>query len=224
MDNQQKVDSAHYDPATMAASSLISAKVVWYKRPWFMITAAVVLVVAVSVITDLPHHVSPAEDAAAQNASLKQINADIAPCSFAVQEVFSFYQKQVAGQLTASNLKQVPRLLNGDQTACSFASPAIYDLTSNYTPFLTKAGKQIDQLRGVVVTWISADALGAIEDIQYLFDHPGDPTKLAKLAKRERYLTSERALALADLQSANQILGTQLSPLKLPILPTLPGT
>ena len=51
----------------MSASSLANFKVAFYKRPWFLITIAIVVVVAVSVITDLPNHISRSQDLTAQN-------------------------------------------------------------------------------------------------------------------------------------------------------------
>ena len=115
----------------MATSSLGLAKAVWYKRPWFIITVAVVVVVALSVLSDLPRKITKKEDAASQNGTIKQINVDVKACAFAVSESFSFYNKYVAGTLKASELAQIPPLLIGDQTACSFASQPVYDLTNN---------------------------------------------------------------------------------------------
>ena len=218
MDSKMPLDSSTYDPGSMAASSLSTLKVVLYKRPWFLITLAVLVVLVVSVISDLPHPITKTQDATAQNDSIKQINTDIGPCVFAVKESFSFYEQKVTGGLSASNLAQVPSLLVGDQTACSFTSGSIYDLTNNIQILDTKAGKDIDHMMSVVDLWSTSDALAAIEDIQYLFRHPGDAQKLQNLGQKEALLAKDRQLALDYVAKAEKILGINL---KQPIMPTL---
>jgi hypothetical protein len=223
-ENGLPFDSSVYEPATMASSSLSTFKVVLYKRPWFLITVSIIVVLAVSIISDLPNHITKAQDANAQNASMKQINNDIAPCTYALKESFSFYDKQVTGKLTPSDQSQVPSLLVGDQTACSFTSGSVYDLTNNIQVLDTTAGKKIDQMLAVVVTWVTSDALAAIEDIQYLFNHPGDAKKLRDLTKQEGQLTIDRSKAFKDVAAADTILGRQLKSPGLPVLMQLPGT
>jgi hypothetical protein len=218
MDSKMPLDSPAYDPGSMPASSLSTMKAVLYKRPWFLITVAVIVVLAVSVISDLPHPITKMQDASAQNSSIKQINTDISPCVFAVKESFSFYQQKVDGRLSASNLAQVPSLLIGDQSACSFTSGSIYDLTNNIQILDTKAGKDIDHMLSVVVLWSTSDALAAIEDIQYLFSHPGDAKKIHNLGLKEALLAKDRQLALDYVAKAQRTLGVTL---KQPIMPTL---
>ena len=213
-----------FDPASMATSSLGLAKAVWYKRPWFLITAVVVVVAAISIVSDLPHRITKTEDAASQNATLKEINADIKPCAFAVSESFNFYNKYVAGKLTASELTQIPPLLVGDQTACSFASQPVYDLTNNIQPRETAAGKHIDRVISVVQRWITDNALASIEDIQYLFKHPDSSSKIGDLASQELKLNKDRQLALREVKAAEADIGIALVSLKLPVLAHLSGT
>ncbi|MHB1089202.1 MAG: hypothetical protein ACYC19_10645 [Acidimicrobiales bacterium] len=224
IDSTTPHDSPSYDPGSMPASSLSTMKAVLYRRPWFLVTVAVVVVLAVSIISDLPHPITKVEDATAQNASIKQINTDIGPCVFAVKEAFSFYEQKVSGKLSSSNLAQVPSLLVGDQTACSFTSGSIYDLTNNIQVLDTKAGKDIDHMLSVVVLWSTSDALAAIEDIQYLFSHPGDQQKLNNLAKKQVLLAKDRQLALDYVASAEKTLGLNLKQPILPVLRHLSGT
>lgn len=213
-----------FDPASMATSSLGLAKAVWYKRPWFLIAVAVVVVVTLSVLSDLPQRITKKEDAAAQNATIKQVNGDIKACAFAVHESFSFYNKYVAGTLKATELAQIPPLLIGDQTACSFASQPIYDLTNNIQPRETTAGKDIDKVLRVAQQWMTNSALASIEDIQYLFKNPGAALKIADLTKQQAILGQTRQLALNDVHAAETDLGMKLVPLKIPVLPHLRGT
>jgi hypothetical protein len=213
-----------FDPASMPTSSLGIMKAVWYRRPWFLLTVALVIIAGVSVIVDLPGHMTPTQDAASQNSSIKEINTDLAECSFAVKESFSFYNKDVAGKLTSSDVAQVPTLLVGNQTACSFASEPVYDLTNNLQIDDTKAGIHIDHMLSAVEQWITNNALASIEDIQYLFNHPGNAKKIENLAAEESDLQSDRTRALNDEAAAEKILGLTLVPVKIPVLPLLTGT
>lgn len=213
-----------FNPATMATSSLGITKAIWYKRPWFLVTVAVIVIVAISVISDLTRPITKAQDAAAQNITLKQINVDIKPCAFAVNESFNFYNQDVTGKLTSSDRSQIPRLLTGDQTACSFASGPVYDLTNNIQPLKTTAGKHIDRILSVVVKWMTNHALAAIDDIQFLFSHPGAESKIHDLAIQQTRLSALRELAISDVNAADQILGATLVSPGLPVLPHLIGT
>lgn len=223
-DDLSGFEEVPFDPSTMSTSSLGITKAVWYRRPWFLLTVALVVIIAISVIIDLPQPLTKAQDAASQNSSIKEINTDLAACSFAVKESFNFYNEQQAGTLSPSDLSQVPTLLTGDQTACSFASGPVYDLTNNLQVQDTRAGIHIDRMLSAVEKWITDYALASIEDIQYLFNHHGDTTKVDNLAKQESALQSDRTRALNDESDAETILGTTLIPLKLPALPQLSGT
>jgi hypothetical protein len=223
-DQLPDIEQTSYDPGSMPTSSLLSVKAVWYKRPWFLLTVALVLIVAVSVVTDLPHHVSRAEDTSAQNATITQINGYIAPCVYAVSEAFTYYNRNARGQISPANLALVPNRLEEDQVACSFASGPINNLTNLVQPTGTPAGKQVDKAFRVLVTWLTSDANGAIVDIAALFKRPGDAAALAKLSSREAALAAERQTVLSDLGRAGSLLHTTLTPMKLPALPHLIGS
>lgn len=225
-DDESSNQPTPYNPASMPTSSLGSIKAVWYKRPWFLTTAAVIVVVAVSVVTDLPHPISKAEDASQQNASIKQINADTKACAYAVKDdAFSFYTKQVTGKLSAANRTQAITLLVNDQTACSFASNGLSDLTNNLQVNLTSAGKYIVSMAKEDQMWMTGYALAAIIDIQFLFVHPANQKKIADLTIQQTRLSATRHKALADLAHAQAIVTPwKLAQLDLPELAHLPGT
>ena len=212
-----------FDPASMPTGSLGLAKAVWYRRPWVLTLMALLVILAISIVIDLPRSTTRAEDAASQNSSIKEMNTDLAECSFAATESFHLYNSNVAKRLTPSDLAQVPTLLVGDQTACSFASEPVYDLTNNLQVDDTKAGKKIDRMLSVVEKWITDNALAAVEDIQYLFTHPSDAEKLHNLAAQEVDLANDRRKAFGDEHAAESILGIKLVPIKVPSLPHLSG-
>jgi len=217
------LETPAFDPGSMSASSLSTFKVAFYRRPWFLILVSVIVVLAVSIISDLPSHSTRAQDRATQNETIVAINGDLAPCIYAVKESFSFYNESLAGKLSASNLSQVPGQLVSDQTACSFASGAIYDLTNNIEVTDSKAGRHVDQMLSTEVTWSTSDALAAIEDIQNLFVHPGDKKYIRDLTKQQSLLLSDRQIAIDDVAAASKIDGSLKEP-TLPILPHLTGT
>jgi len=213
-----------FDPASMPTSSLGIAKAVWFRRPWFLAALALLVVVAISVVIDLPRPITRAQDVASQNSSIDEINTDLADCTFAAKESFNFYNENLAGQLTKSDLAEVPTLLTGDETACSFASEPVYDLTNNLEVDDTAAGKYVDRMVSVVEGWMTDYALASIDDIQYLFSHPGDAAKIRGLATQETDLSRSRELALRDERAADGILGVKLVPVAIPRLPHLAGT
>lgn len=223
-DDFSDFETVPFDPASMPTSSLGIAKAVWYRRPWILTSLAVVLIVAISVVVDLPRPTTKAQDVASQNATIKQINGDLAECAFAVNESFHIYNLEVAAKLSASDKAQVPILLTGDETACSFASQPVYDLTNNIQVQDTKAGKHIDRMLSVVEHWITDNALASIKDIQYLFNHHADASTIRHLGYQERQLAIVRTQALSDEVLANRVFGLQLDRLKIPSLPHLRGT
>jgi len=223
-DELSDFEKVPFDPASMPTSSLGISKAVWYRRPWFIATVSLILIVAISVVIDLPRPITKVQDGASQNASIKEMNTDLAECSFAVKESFHIYNMNVLGKLTSSDLAQVPKLLNDDETACSFASQPIYDLTNNLQVQDTKAGRHIDRLKSDVQTWMTDFALASIRDIQYLFKHPGDSSTIHHLGEQESHLGAQRALALLDEAKADSVLKLDLVPIKIPVLPHLVGT
>ncbi len=196
----------------------------WYRRPWVLVTAAIVAVVAASVVVDLPGKTSVAEDTAAQTSLMNEINGDISGCAYAVRETFTIYQDSRAGGLTASDRSRVPSLLRDDQTACSFTSSSIYDLSNVEVPG-SPAGKSIEQVVNVDTLWATSDALAAIEDIQFLDGNQATASKIADLSKQEVMLTRDRAQAIGYVEAADKTLGGARLPMpNLPALPHLVGT
>lgn len=196
---------------------------VWYKRAWVLVAAAVAVVAIASVAVDLPSHTTVATDTADQTSIMQQINAGIDGCSYGVKETFTIYEDLKKGSLSPSDRSEVPAMMRDDQTACSFTSSDIYDL-SNVEGTGTPAGKHIGNVVNTVTLWATSDALGAIEDIQTLDTRPADQAALKNLSKEEVALTRDRATADSDVTAADQILKAKLPIPDLPDLPRLPGT
>jgi hypothetical protein len=208
------------DPPTATGPDPADARTIWYKRTSVLVVAAIAVVVGASILIDLPRPISNAEDVASQTASLKEINQDLAPCGYAIKETFLIHQDQVAETLTPSDHASATKMMVDDQSACSFTNSSVYDLTNNIQVQDTAAGKFVDRMLSVATTWVTSDALAAVEDIQYLYLHPGDPAKTRDLLAQEKLLAADRAQAILDVQEADAILHTRLAP---PNLPALPG-
>jgi hypothetical protein len=213
-----------FDPGSMSSSSLSAQKAVWFRRPWFLVTLGAVVVIGISVITDLPHPVTKPEDISQQNAVIKQINGDTAACVYAVRESYSFYRESLAHSLAASNLPTVKNYLLEDQTACSFASGPVYDMTNNIEPIDTTAGKQVDAAYAATVKWITYDGVGVIFNIRKYFAGNTSPAVIAAITKYENLLAQDRASEISDVANASSLLGTTLTAINIPSLPMLPGT
>jgi hypothetical protein len=133
------------------------------------------------------------------------------------------YQDLKEGSLSSSDQAEAPAMMRDDQTACSFTSSTIYDL-SNVEGTGTPAGKNIGDVVNVATLWATSDALGAIEDIQTLSTDPTNASALANLSKQEAALARDRAQADAYVTAADRILGAHLPMPDLPSLPHLSGT
>ncbi len=217
-------DEKFFDPGSMPSSSLSAQRAIWYRRPWFLATIGIILVIAVSVITDLPHPVTKAQDLSQQDGVITQINGDTSPCIFALKESFTFYRDELNHTLAASNLATVKNYLLEDQTACSFASGPVYDMTNNIEPIETAAGKKVDSALAAVVKWITYDAVAAILDIRNYFGTSPFHMNTVSLVKNENALATDHAAEVNDVNAASTILGSQLTPINIPVIPRLPGT
>ena len=194
-------------------------KAAFFKRRSVIVTAVVVVVVAVTVVTDLPEHASIASQISTDKAVVQEVNADVGPCAYAANESFTIYADLKANSLSQSDISRVPGLLRDDQTACSFTSDSIYELTSDVDVPGSSSGKPLGEMVGTVTLWATSDALSAIESIQTLSNDPGNKSALAQLKTEEGLLASDRTLALSQLHAADKVLGTTLPGIDLPALP-----
>src|ERR1019366_9370905 len=139
-------------------------------------------------------------------------------CVFALKESFSFYREELAHTLQTSNYSVVKNYLLEDQTACSFASGPVYDMTNNIEPFDTSAGKKVDSAYQATVKWITYDAVAAIIDIRNYFGATPFHMNTTSLIKNENALANDRAAEVSDIDEASSILGTTLTPINIPVI------
>jgi hypothetical protein len=195
----------------------------WYRRRAVVVGAVVAVVLAITVVTDLPHPTSRPQEIADESTVIGEINTDASPCTFAVKESFSIYGDVTAGTLSASNRAEIPGLLADDQSACSFTDSSIFDLSNIEVPG-SAAGRDIGDMVLTVTDWASSDAVAAIQQIETLAGDPGNGKARSALGADEKLLASDRASAMKELQAADQVLDAHLPAPALPVLPVPAAT
>ena len=119
----------------------------------------------------------------------------------------------------AADRAPTPGLLGDDQSACSFTSEGIFDLSNIQVPG-TPAGKHLGQMVGIATLWTTSDALRTIEDVQALMANPNDAAALHSLTVENGQLASDRRNALAEEAAADHLLATHLAGVDMPNVTT----
>jgi hypothetical protein len=190
----------------------------WYKRRAWLVSVALILVVGVTVLTDLPQHSSRSGQITDDTSVMTQLNTDVGPCSYAVGESFTIYRDLRGHTLTPAQSKQVPGLLRDDQAACSFTDDSIYQLSTIDVPG-SASGRDVGQVVSTVTLWATSDALSAIEQIQALDSNPADGAAKQLLDHQEQLLTQDRSRAESQLGAADALLQAKLPALRLTQVP-----
>jgi len=186
----------------------------WYKRRAWLVTVALVAVVGVTVVTDLPQHSSRSGQISDDSSVMTQVNTDVGPCSYAVSESLTIYRDVSNHTLTPAQAGQVPGLLRDDQAACSFTDDSVYQLSTIDVPG-SPSGRDVGQVVSTVTLWVTSDALSAIEQIQALDANPADKTAKQLLGHAEQLLAHDRAQAESELGAADALLQAKLPELQL---------
>ncbi|HEY6429166.1 MAG TPA: hypothetical protein VIX84_18240 [Acidimicrobiales bacterium] len=192
-------------------------KPIWERHRGLAIAAAVLVILVITVVTDLPTSTSRASDISAERSVMSEVNSDLSPCAYAINQAIGIWKLQATHQLSAADRAPTPGLLSDDQSACSFTNEGIYDLANIQVPG-TAAGKQVGQMVATATQWTTSDALRAIEDVQTLMNDGGDAAALRSLSRAETSLASDRRLALSEEAAADRDLDTHLQTVDLPAL------
>ena len=81
----------------------------WYRRRAWLVSAALIVVVGVTVLTDLPQHSSRSGQITDDTSVMTQVNTDVGPCSYAVGESLTIYRDLRAHTLTPAQVQAGPR-------------------------------------------------------------------------------------------------------------------
>lgn len=168
----------------------------FWKRKGALITGVVALLIAVSVVTDLPQSPSPASKRSDVIATIKEVSTDVAGCNAALGEAFTIYHQQAAGILTRAHRSEAPAILADDANGCSYTSQSIVDLAS-IDISQAGIGKTLNHLAGHALNWTDPDGLTAIYDISTLLHHPHQARARRDLAHQVALLTADRNAELA---------------------------
>jgi hypothetical protein len=196
-----------------------STKPIWQRHRGLAIAVVAVVILLITVLTDLPTSTSRAEDISAERSVMTEVNDDLAPCAFSLNQAIGIWKLQAAHQLTAADRAPTPGLLGDDQSACSFTNEGIYDLSNIEVPG-TPAGKHLGQMVGIATLWTTSDALRTIEDVQTLMANPNDVAARHSLTVEDAQLASDRKNALADEAAADHLLSTHLAVVDMPNVTT----
>ncbi len=209
-------------PSESPATYVVAAPVkpVWYRRTSVLVAAVVAAFVVASVLVDLPAHTDHRSDVANQTSVMQQINDELAGCAYAVHESVIIDQKTSAGTLTSSEKSLVPGMLRDDQSACSFTSSSIYDL-SNVEGTGTPAGKKVGDIVEIATEWATADADALIQNLQSIESGSATSATTRAITTEVTMLNADRATAFGDLRAAERILNATLPSPDMPLVPPL---
>lgn len=181
----------------------------FWRRRSVMLGAVVALVIAVSVVVDLPQSPSPASRRSDARATIQEITKDVAGCSLALREAFTIEHARAHHTLTPSQAKEAPAILADDENGCSYTSQSIVDL-ANLDISQAGTGRALNHVAAHVLDWADPDGLKAIDDIAVLLAHPADHKAAGDLARQEAHLAADQSGAIAAEHQAGTEVGTSL--------------
>jgi hypothetical protein len=229
MSRQQRPEDQEHAQTPQAASaageqapgSQGASRPPWWRRGPVLAGACVAAILAITVVTDLPQHASHSEQIAADVSTVDSVNSLLRSCAFAVNEAFTILGDQQTHQLTPAERAKAPSLLSDDQTACSLNNADVENLSTLELPG-SVAGTYLEEIVSALTNWVTSDAQSAIEAIERLVQHPGDPAAHRQLQRAATLMQSDRRLAIADLAGATHALRARLPALVVPsVSPTI---
>ena len=184
-----------------------AAKPPFWRRRSVLIAGTVAVVIAVSVVTDLPQSPSPASKRSSVIATIKEVSGDVAGCNAALGEAFTIYHQLSAGTLTAAHRNEAPAILADDANGCSYTSQSIVDLASVQISQVG-VGRTLNHLAADALNWTDPDGLTAIYDVAALLRDPHQTKARANLTQQVAQLAADRAgVAAAEQSLAAQVGG-----------------
>jgi len=188
-----------------------------WKRTGLPITAAIIAVIIIAVITDLPTHPSLASQRVDANNLITTINTNLRPCVFGLKEANTIFGDRQAGKLSRGDRAKVPTLLADDAGACSFTSDSVNNLAGIEEPG-SGAGRYLAAVISDALTWTTSDALAAIDDMILITHHQHVGRAAFDLHQRNARLADDRREALAEMNKAEKYLNASLPSLLMPTI------
>ena len=186
-----------------------------WRRVGLPVTAVIVIIIVIAVITDLPTHPSLTAQRNDASGLISEVNTNLKPCVFALQEANTIFRQRLAGTLSAGDRGKVPTLLADDASACAFTSDNVNNLAAIEEPG-TGAGRYLAGVVSIALTWTTSDALGALDDMILITHNQHSAQAASDLRGRNVRLATDRRQALKDVRSAARYLKGPLPSLLMP--------
>jgi hypothetical protein len=188
---------------------------IWRRHRGLAIAAVALVILLITVLSDLPTSTSRASDISAERSVMSELNSDLQPCAYSVHQALGIWAAASTHQLSAADRAPTPGLLSDDQSTCSFTNESTFDLTNIQVPG-TPAGKALGQVVATATLWTTSDSLRAIEDVQTLMNNPYNAAAKRNLSAEEAQLAHDHRTAVAEESTADHDLDTHLAPVDLP--------
>ncbi|HUC36449.1 MAG TPA: hypothetical protein VMR97_04935, partial [Acidimicrobiales bacterium] len=95
---------------------------IWQRHRGLSIAAVVIVIVLITVLTDLPTSTSRASDVSAERSVMSEVNSDLQPCAYSIHQALGIWALAATHQLSAADRAPTPGLLGDDQSACSLTN------------------------------------------------------------------------------------------------------
>ncbi|MGC2191488.1 MAG: hypothetical protein WA751_04070 [Candidatus Dormiibacterota bacterium] len=176
---------------------------------------AIVAVLVVAVVTDLPGPATHAAAVASVQSTLQEIESDVAPCSYALDESFSLEHDLTSGNLSQSKQGLAKGFLQDDYDACSYTDDSLGDLASLGTAG-SGTSAALTRIASTALTWCVQDAFRTIAYGVRITQHQDVVTNQKRLAAEELVLNVERGKVQSELAAlGRQVRSNNLTRIKL---------
>ncbi len=186
----------------------------WYRRRATLVAGVVAVVLAITIVTDLPTPSSRADNLASAEAFVKEVNQDLGPCTLAVTQAIAMRRAQLDGTLSASDRASAASFLLDDAEGCSAANPLTNALLGVDEPG-SSVHTELASMYEAAIEWTSqGEAL--VTSVQGLVTGSGAGRDASALAHSAAALAIDRRHAVAQLDAADAALGSTLTQVALP--------
>lgn len=180
------------------------------KKRWVIL--AVLALVVIAVLTDLPRGVTLADRQANLQLVRTTIVTDMQVCNASLSDSLTALSGILSGRSNqVATAKQI--MVRAESTCTVIDNPDLYDLATLAPPTaLENLSVNISKATNNYVEWAYPNAAAVIVDAQDLLKNPKDARAIADLRVRVRNMQSEE-------QAANLVLSTAAEDLKMTIQP-----
>ncbi len=195
-------------------------KLAFDRRKGRWVAIAVVVMVGLIVLVDLPSHVTLADRQGDLRTFQKSVATYLAGCNAGLSDSLAAYSGIANG--SSSEVSVANEIMTNDEPVCTIAGNSdIYDLATMAPPN-TLAHFGLEFATNDAATWADPNAAQMIKDAQALLSNRNDLAAITDI--RNRFQTMQKLLAETNstLQSAAAQLKMNLAPIRLDGIYQLP--